>query len=650
MAAHSAVVRLAVDVGSSSVRCTALKDCSSDLPAVLAQSRVPVALSGDGTFDAPGLLADVRAAVAACIASVPDAADAAAVAELHLTTFVGNLVAVGASGSPVSPLFTYAQRHPPPRLPRAAAIAHYDRTGTPVHSAYAAAFAAAHRATAGGGAPAPAAASAAHRATAGGGAPAPAAASAAVDVWTGLSGYLLASWAAVHPRRVGLSASEAGWAGLLRLHPDGATGDYGDGSSALDYDDGALSLAGISRDQLPPIRGDGFALSVPLAALIGGAEASWSNSATVRVTLAIGDGAAATVGSLPRPWRAHADGGVFALTVGTSAALRAVLPRRALLRALCACAATSSDFDSDNTVAAGAADNSSRARCLRCGRLRLSRLGLWAYPFADGVMLVGGALTDGGSLTSHVAAALGTSPAATTDAIASSNDNHSTGGGGGKFDEDSLRPSPVLCLPFWSGERSTGWQGGARGVWAGLDYANTRPEALLHAAMDGVAFRLRAILDALRTVVVEAATAAGACDGSSSPAAQSSTAAADGMLARGVCSGGGLDPRHNALFSAILATVLDVPLYIQHSGDGAAPAYKQLELTTRGLVEFHTSTSAAPAPPLFAGSSSIHSTNDTAPALELVRAAGADARRAYAAAYVRHQRLYDALSGVDLSC
>lgn len=561
---------------------------------------MPVALSGDGTFDAPALAADVRAAVAACIASLPNATNAAAVAELHLTTFVGNLLAVDASGHAVSPLYTYAQRHQPPQLSPAAAAAHYDRTGTPVHSAYAAAFASAHRASAD--------------------------AAAAVDVccWTGLSGYLLAGWAGVHPLDVGLSASEAGWAGLLRLHGD-----------ALYYDDGALALSGVSRAQLPPIRGEDFSLVVPLAALLTGgppaaADGGVDNStATVRVTLAIGDGAAATVGSLPRPWRAHADGSVFALTVGTSAALRVALPRSALLRALCACATTAPDAYCEtegNTAAADAAHR--RPHCTRCGRLRLSRLGLWAYPFADGVVLVGGALTDGGILTAHVAAALGTSPAAVTEARNWNNTD------GGAFDADSLRPSPVLCLPFWSGERSTGWQGGARGLWAGLDYANTRPAALLHAAMDGVAFRLRAILDALRTVVAEAA-AVGACDGGSS--------STGGVLTRGVCSGGGLDPRHNPLFAAILATVLDAPLYIQRpppqghadGPGGATSAYDGLELTTRGLAEFHAAAGGHDAA--------------AAPALELVCAAGDEARRAYALAYLRHQRLYDAMHGVDLS-
>ncbi|MDQ3412423.1 MAG: FGGY-family carbohydrate kinase, partial [Chloroflexota bacterium] len=55
----------------------------------------------------------------------------------------------------------------------------------------------------------------------------------------------------------------------------------------------------------------------------------------------------------------------------------------------------------------------------------------------------------------------------------------------------------LTMLPFVAGERSPGWHDGATGVIAGLTLA-TRPEDLVRAAMEAVAYRFGRIFDRLR--------------------------------------------------------------------------------------------------------------------------------------------------------
>jgi gluconokinase len=54
-------------------------------------------------------------------------------------------------------------------------------------------------------------------------------------------------------------------------------------------------------------------------------------------------------------------------------------------------------------------------------------------------------------------------------------------------------------LPFWSGERSTGWHDEARGAILGLSL-HTRPIEIARAAMEAICYRFAAIADALRAV------------------------------------------------------------------------------------------------------------------------------------------------------
>lgn len=107
---------------------------------------------------------------------------------------------------------------------------------------------------------------------------------------------------------------------------------------------------------------------------------------------------------------------------------------------------------------------------------------LWSYRADRNRVLVGGALSDGGNLYSWIRHMLLV-----------------------EFDSKSLEEElssleadahGLTILPFWSGERSTGWHADARGAILGLTL-QTRPIEILRAAMEAVAYRFALVADAL---------------------------------------------------------------------------------------------------------------------------------------------------------
>jgi gluconokinase len=202
---------------------------------------------------------------------------------------------------------------------------------------------------------------------------------------------------------------------------------------ALSWDEGMLAAAGISAVHLSPLA----ELGLP-GRLRREFAARWPALAGAAWFPALGDGACANVGSgAIGPSR-------IALTVGTSGAMRLVLP-------------------------------------LPPGTSWSVPSGLWAYRLDRCRAVLGGALSNGGNLLRWVWETTETAPgdAATAAAVALPPD--ATG---------------LTFLPFLAGERSPGWYGDATGTIAGITLA-TRPEHLIRAAMEAVAFRFAAIYDAL---------------------------------------------------------------------------------------------------------------------------------------------------------
>jgi gluconokinase len=124
--------------------------------------------------------------------------------------------------------------------------------------------------------------------------------------------------------------------------------------------------------------------------------------------------------------------------------------------------------------------------------------GLFCYRVDRSHVLLGGALTDGGSVIEWAATFLNlnteeafldcvnkTEELAHADYSASSNNSHNH--------------SSVTMIPFLSGERSTGFRDGATGAVMGLTRA-TSPAHFFKSCLESVSLRLRAILE----LIVEA--------------------------------------------------------------------------------------------------------------------------------------------------
>ena len=172
----------------------------------------------------------------------------------------------------------------------------------------------------------------------------------------------------------------------------------------------------------------------------------WPRLAGARWFPAVGDGAADTVGC------GAASSDTAALMIGTSAALRLAL--------------------------AGAAPDDLPE-------------GLWCYRVDRRRVIIGGALSDGGNLYSLICERFGL--AKNAGALAARREP-----------ADGL-----FVIPFFFGERSTGYDEDARGAIIGITAAHDGID-VLRAAMEGVAFRLADILDRLEKVAkIDAIVASG---------------------------------------------------------------------------------------------------------------------------------------------
>jgi gluconokinase len=200
----------------------------------------------------------------------------------------------------------------------------------------------------------------------------------------------------------------------------------------LAWDVELLAGLGLSAEQLPPVAPGDHFFSLTTEY-----AARWPALAGVPLLAPVGDGAANNVGAncVTR--------GRVALMVGTSAAMRVL---------------SEGEPPADLPPA------------------------LWCYRADARRVLVGGALSDGGGLHEWMRETLRLSvDAAEVEAelAAIKPDSHG-----------------LVVLPYWAGERSTGWDARARGAIIGLR-ASTRPAEILRAAMEAVALRLAAVAGAL---------------------------------------------------------------------------------------------------------------------------------------------------------
>lgn len=110
---------------------------------------------------------------------------------------------------------------------------------------------------------------------------------------------------------------------------------------------------------------------------------------------------------------------------------------------------------------------------------------LWSYRADHNRVVVGGALSDGGGLYRWL-----------TGSLILAEDHELLQDALGEMAADA---HGLTILPFWSGERSTGWSPDAHGGIFGLT-TKTKPIEVLRAAMEAIAYRLALIAIALKPI------------------------------------------------------------------------------------------------------------------------------------------------------
>ncbi|MBI5031327.1 MAG: gluconokinase [Chloroflexi bacterium] len=219
------------------------------------------------------------------------------------------------------------------------------------------------------------------------------------------------------------SYSVASWAGLLNRQE-------------LAWDKELLAALPITVDQLSPLVDH----DQPVGTLRTEYANRWSALRAAKWFPTVGDGAVANVGS------GCVDTTRTTLTIGTSSALRVTYPR-------------------------GTCD---------------IPWGLWSYCVSRELELIGGALSEGGSLFKWMRETLTVGTNIEVELAALEPDAHG-----------------LTVLPFLTGERAPNWNADARAAIVGLSLT-TKPIEILRAGLESVAYRLGLIFELLRGAVPDA--------------------------------------------------------------------------------------------------------------------------------------------------
>lgn len=265
-----------------------------------------------------------------------------------------------------------------------------------------------------------------------------------VAQWQTLSSLCLARWIQNDSHLAAATAfwpisySEASWTGLINVQK-------------CSYEPAVLELLPTACRQALPALAD-FDTSTKTTLQPTFCQ-QWPALATARFFLGIGDGACANIGSKCTAVER------MACTIGTSAAARVIVPA--------------------NTV------------------VTLPR-GLFCYRINQRYLLLGGALTDGGSVIEWIRQVLNITSNDEMEQCLVQVDqqlqrDYAAAAENSSGDEiiQPRRPQ-LIMLPFLSGERSTNYQTGATGAFVGLTRATTRAH-LVQACLESVALRLAAI-------------------------------------------------------------------------------------------------------------------------------------------------------------
>jgi len=381
---------LVIDVGSSSVRALLFDEQARPIPGALAHRACSFITTppGAAVMDAP----DLQRAVEACLDDLLAHPEAAHIEAVGMDTLVGNLLGVNSRGEAITPIYTYADSRSAEDVTslvwQVDIEAAHQRTGCLHHTAYQPGRLVWLRRT--------------NRDVF------------ESAVWLDFGTYLYRRWFGESP----CSYSVASWSGMLNREK-------------LRWDQEWLDILEMEETAFPPLAD----VQAARIGLLGDYGKRWPKLKDVPFFLAVGDGAAANVGS------GGIDSSHVALTVGTTAALRKI----------------SSDGVPDVPT------------------------GLWSYRLDADHHLTGGATSEGGNIFAWAknTLALGDVQSLDSRLASASPDSHG-----------------LTFLPLLSGERSPGWAADATGAVIGLRLS-TRPLDILQAALEGVALRLALIAQQL---------------------------------------------------------------------------------------------------------------------------------------------------------
>lgn len=384
---------LAIDIGSSSARVVLYDEQIQPIPGAAASAtyQMTSAPPGAAVFDALALQEQVEL----CLDAVLQHPAAQDIGVVGLATLAGNVLGVDAANAPLTPVYTYADTRNAEDVALLKASvdeeSKHQRTGCVIHTAYQPGRLRWLRRT-------------------------EPDLFAQVAVWLDFGTYLYRRWFGDAP----CSYSIASWSGMLNR-------------SDLTWHQQWLYALDMDESLLPPLAD----YSDTVSGLVPDYAARWPSLRNVPFCLAVGDGAAANVGS------GCVDESRIALTVGTTAALRVV----------------SSDI------------------------LPHVPGGLWGYRLDAVHHLIGGATSEGGNIFQWARETLRLDEDVEEALLNRVPDSHG-----------------LTFLPLLAGERSPGWVGDATGAVTGLRLS-TGPIELLQAALEGVALRLSLIADQLTPLV-----------------------------------------------------------------------------------------------------------------------------------------------------
>jgi gluconokinase len=289
-----------------------------------------------------------------------------------------------------------------------------------------------------------------------------------VHQWQSLASLCLFRWIPGDNSRLWpLSYSEASWTGLINLY----TCDYEPSVLELLPEPCRKALPELSDyDQVAELH-HGMPPHSPYAR-------KWPELSQSRFFLALGDGTCANIGSKCTTWNR------IACTIGTSAAARMCIPLERVM-------SSSSDDELDS--------GTSKTRTVESLSSSLEiPPGLFTYRINRHYVLIGGALTDGGSIVEWFQSFLQWSDDQWNACMQQVQEQymlHATG-------SSTLEHGSLTVVTNFSGERSTGYRLRASGALWGLT-RETSPVDVLRGCLEGVALRLSEIIRLLHTVILD---------------------------------------------------------------------------------------------------------------------------------------------------